>query len=202
MLKKIVSMLSILFLTNFCCGLVLAAAPGDVVENFTLNDHQGNKHELYQYADKDLVLLFVQGNGCPIVRNALHTYADLRDQYKGKNVAFLMINSNLQDDQKRIAKEATEFKINFPILVDAEQSVGEKLRFERTADVFVINPRNWRIEYRGALDDRLGYETQKFSATKNYVADAMASLLAGQEVKVKAVEAKGCLVNIPALAGG
>ena len=183
-------------------GSALAAVPGDKVDNFTLTDHTGAKHELYQYQDQDLVVLFVQGNGCPIVRNGLHTYVDLRDQYSDKKIAFLMINSNLQDNQKRIAKEAAEFKIDFPILVDADQQVGEALHFERTADVFVINTNNWQIEYRGALDDRLGYETQKVAATKNYVADAIDAVLAGEEVAVKAVEAKGCLVNIPALAGG
>ena len=183
-------------------GGAFAAQPGDKVANFTLTDHLGVSHELYKYADKEAVVLFVQGNGCPIARNHIHTYAELRDQYKNKNIAFLMINSNLQDSQKSIAKEAAEFKIDFPILVDAEQKVGEALHFERTADTFVINTKDWTIAYRGALDDRLGYETQKFESNHHYVADALDAVMADKPVEITAVEAKGCLVNIPALAGG
>ncbi len=183
-------------------ALSFAVAPGDTIQNFTLKDHLGKSHELHSYADKDAVVLLVQGNGCPIARNAIHTYDDLQEQFANQNVAFLMINSNLQDNQKSIAKEAAEFKINFPILVDDEQAVGVALKFERTADTFIINPKTWTLEYRGALDDRLGYETQKFSAANNYVADALTSVLAKEPVKLKAVEAKGCLVNIPELAGG
>ncbi len=183
-------------------ALSFAVAPGDTIQNFTLKDHLGKSHELHSYADKDAVVLLVQGNGCPIARNAIHTYDDLQEQFANQNVAFLMINSNLQDNQKSIAKEAAEFKINFPILVDDEQAVGVALKFERTADTFIINPKTWALEYRGALDDRLGYETQKFSAANNYVADALTSVLAKEPVKLKAVEAKGCLVNIPELAGG
>lgn len=183
-------------------ALSFAVAPGDTIQNFTLKDHLGKSHELHSYADKDAVVLLVQGNGCPIARNAIHTYDDLQEQFANQNVAFLMINSNLQDNQKSIAKEAAEFKINFPILVDDEQAVGVALKFERTADTFIINPKTWTLEYRGALDDRLDYETQKFSAANNYVADALTSVLAKEPVKLKAVEAKGCLVNIPELAGG
>jgi len=197
-MKRIFIVIALLVLA----GKGFAAGPGDTVQNFTLTDQNNVSHELYKYADKKAVVLFVQGNGCPIVRNALHTYIDLREQYQGKNIAFLMINSNLQDNQQRIAKEAAEFKIDFPIMVDENQSVGEALKFERTADVFVINPQGWRIEYRGALDDRLGYETQKIEASHNYVADALDAVLAGKPVKINAVEAKGCLVNIPALTGG
>ena len=198
MMKQLITLLVITALS----GLSYAAVPGDKVQNFTLKDHLGKSHELYSYADKDAVVLLVQGNGCPIARNAIHTYDDLQEKFKDKNVAFLMINSNLQDNQKSIAKEANEFKINFPILVDDEQAVGVALRFERTADAFVINPKNWMLEYRGALDDRLGYETQKFEAANNYVADALTAVLASKPVKVTAVEAKGCLVNIPELTGG
>lgn len=83
-----------------------------------------------------------------------------------------------KDNQKSIAKQAAEFDIDFPILVDEEQTVGEALRFERTADTFVINPESWKIEYRGSLDDRLGYETQKIAADNHYVADALDAVLA------------------------
>lgn len=178
---------------------VLALGPGDKVDNFKLIDHTGKMHELHYLSDMKAVVLMVHGNGCPIARNALHTYKDLREQYKNKDIAFLMINSNLQDNRKSIAKEAEEFGIDFPILVDDTQIIGESLKIERTADTYVIDPQSWKIMYRGSLDDRLGYETQKKKAANNYVADALDELLAGKPITLAATEAKGCIVNLPEL---
>ena len=195
LLKLLISLVGLVL-----AGSAFAAQPGDKIDNFTLVDHLGVRHELHQYADKKAVVLFVQGNGCPIARNHIHTYAKLRDEFAAQGVEFLMINSNLQDNQVRIANEATEFKIDFPILVDEEQKIGGALRFERTADSFVINPKDWTIAYRGALDDRLGYENQKVSAKDRYVANALDAIIANKPVAVTQVEAKGCLVvNILAL---
>lgn len=194
---RIASVVLSLFLLS--TPVVFALAPGDKVDNFKLLDHTGKMHELYYLRDMKAVVLMVHGNGCPIARNALHTYKDLRDQYGDKDVAFLMINSNLQDNRHSIAKEAEEFGIDFPILVDDTQIIGESLRIERTADTFIIDPLTWEILYRGALDDRLGYETQKVKAANNYVADALDAVLAGQAITVAATEVKGCIVNLPDL---
>lgn len=188
---SVITLLSTFALPSF--GL----QPGDKMENFKLLDHTGAMHELHYLSDMQAVVLLVHGNGCPIARNALHTYKDLREKYKGQDIAFLMINSNLQDNRKSIAKEAEEFGIDFPILVDDTQLIGESLGIERTADTFIVDPKSWKVVYRGALDDRLGYETQKFEASNNYVANALDSLLKGEPIKVAAMEAKGCIVNLP-----
>ncbi|MEX1031950.1 MAG: redoxin domain-containing protein [Cellvibrionaceae bacterium] len=172
-------------------------APGDRVDNFKLQDHTGKMHELHYLSDMDAVVLMVHGNGCPIARNAIHTYHQLQDDYASRNVAFLMINANMQDTRQSIAKEADEFGIKTPILVDESQLIAESLDVERTADTFVIDPKTWKLVYRGALDDRLGYETQRMKASETYVADALDAMLAGKEVALKRTEAKGCLVALP-----
>ncbi|MEX1032961.1 MAG: redoxin domain-containing protein [Cellvibrionaceae bacterium] len=175
----------------------LALMPGDKVDNFKLLDHKGNMHELHYFSDKEAVVIMIHGNGCPIARNANHTYKDLRAKYASQGVEFLMLNANIQDNRKSIAKEAKEFDIDVPILVDDTQIVAESLGVERTADTFIVDPDNWKIVYRGALDDRLGYETQKFEASEHYVADALDAMLAGEKVELAHTEAKGCIVSLP-----
>jgi hypothetical protein len=54
----------------------------------------------------------------------------------------------------------------------------------RTAEVLVIEPANWRLVYRGALDDRVDYGQQKPTATQRFAADAIAAALAGKPVKL------------------
>ena len=76
-----------------------------------------------------------------------------------------MLNSSLQDSREAIAEEAKEYGYDIPILMDANQLVGEQLGVTRTAEVFVIDPKTWKVVYRGPLDDRLDYGTQKAGAT-------------------------------------
>ena len=78
------------------CLLAAVAGHAMRVDNFMLLDQDGKAHELYYYSDASAVVLIVQGNGCPIVRNALPDYRAVSDVYAERGVRFLMINSNLQ----------------------------------------------------------------------------------------------------------
>ena len=105
----------------------LALSPGDRVDNFRLLDHTGASHELYYLSDAKAVVVMVHGNGCDIVRNTLPELRQIRDRYRRQGVEFLLIDSNLQDDRDAVAQEAAEFGIDFPILVDDTQLIGESL---------------------------------------------------------------------------
>lgn len=142
-------------------------------------------------------MLFVQGNGCPISRNALPALRDLRRRYAERGVAFLMINANPQDERAAIAAEAESFDIDFPILVDETQLVAESLEVDRTAEVLILDPARGRVVFRGPLDDRLGYETQKPSASRHYAREALEALLAGDEPELTAIDSPGCIVALP-----
>jgi len=172
----------------------LAVEPGQKVDNFRLVDHRGESHSLYDLTSKKAVVIMVQGNGCPIVRQALPALAEVRGKYGEQGVEFLLLNSNLQDKRELVAKEADEFKIDFPILVDETQSVGQALGVVRTSEVFVIEPKSWKVAYRGPMDDRLSYERQR-PAKHNYLTDALDAVVAGQPVKTPKADGVGCLVN-------
>jgi peroxiredoxin len=186
----------------FLSGLGLSASasalsPGDRVDNFTLLDQNGKSHELYYLSDAKAVVLMVHGNGCPIVRQALPALKEVRDRYRAQGVEFLLVNSNLQDDRDALAREAAEFDIDFPILADETQLVGESLGLARTAEVLVVDPKRWQLVYRGPLDDRLGYGSQKPAATKRYLADALDAVLDAKPVAIPEADAAGCLIDLP-----
>jgi peroxiredoxin len=177
-------------------GPAFALAPGEVVDNFRLLDHTGKSHELYYSSDMKAVVLMVQGNGCPIVRHALPALKEVRAKYESQGVEFLLLNSNLQDKRDAVAKEAEEFAIDFPILLDEAQLIGESLGVVRTSEIFVIDPQGWKLVYRGPIDDRLSYEKQR-PATKHYLTDALDDVLANRSIRVAQAEGVGCLVNFP-----
>ncbi len=185
------------FLALALANSAWAIAVNDRIENFRLFDHQGGSHELYYYDDMEAIVVMVQGNGCPIVRNAVPRFKELRDAYAEKPVQFFMLNSNLQDNRASISKEASEYGYDVPILVDDTQIIGESLDLVRTGEVFVIDPQTWTVSYHGAVDDRLEYENQKKEASKHYLKDAIDDMLAGQAVEVASTDPLGCLINFP-----
>lgn len=174
-----------------------AAASAERAGNFALPDQHGVTHELHDLADASAIVIMIQGNGCPIVRNAWPVYRQLREVYQRKGVEFLLLNSNLQDDRSSVLREAEAFRIDAPILLDQGQSVGESLSLIRTAEVLLIDPATWEIVYRGPLDDRLTYEAQKPAATQHYLRDALDAVLAGRPIEVPKRDALGCLINFP-----
>ena len=59
----------------------VADAKGMPVEDFALIDHLGAFHQLSLYSNRKAVVLFVQGNGCPVTPKALGTLRQLREKY-------------------------------------------------------------------------------------------------------------------------
>jgi hypothetical protein len=53
------------------------------------------------------------------------------------------------------------------------------------------------VIFRGPLDDRLGYESQKPAAKNHYLKDALNAFLAGDAISADMPESPGCLINFP-----
>ncbi|MBK50844.1 MAG: hypothetical protein CMQ45_00465 [Gammaproteobacteria bacterium] len=167
------------------------------IPEFELTDHLGEIHTLDKYDSFDYVVFYVQGVGCPIARIALQSYREVRDEFANKNIGFSMFNSNIQDSLSRIAKEAGEFGIDFPIMKDEGQRLARALGVERTAEVFIVNPHSREVLFRGPINDQLGYETQRNEAREHYLKDALYTVLAGDAVNMNDIpDSKGCLVAI------
>ena len=180
-------------------ALLLGAAPEaspQRVDDFALLDHEGRSHRLSYYADRKAVVVFVQGNGCPIARNTFPALAAVRQELVPRGVVFFGLNANPQDDRESVAREAREYGIDFPVLIDETQLVAESLGVTRTAEVLVIATEGWRIVYRGPVDDRLHYDAQR-PARAHYLRDALLALLEGKSIETPVREAPGCLIHFP-----
>ena len=190
--------LSLAFTATLFSGTTQSSSqPADrlAIKNFRLLDQNGVSRELHRQKHLKALVLFVTGNGCPIARQTLPALKELRAEFASQGVEFWLLNSNAQDDRASVLKEAEEFGIDFPILVDAGQWVGASLGVNRTGEALVVSPSDWQIVYRGSVDDRLGYGTQKEGATHHPLADALRQVVAGQAVTTARSEFKGCAVT-------
>lgn len=173
------------------------ADPNEYVDNFMLLDHEGRSHELYYYQDAPAIVVMIQGNGCPIVRNAWADFKAVKDSFADKGVRFYMLNANKQDTREKVRAEAETFAYDLPVLKDKSQLIAESLGVKRTAEVLVISPEDWSVIYRGPVNDRLGYGQQRAEASEHYLADALEAVLAGKAVEKRIRRSKGCIVNLP-----
>jgi hypothetical protein len=184
--------------TNVAAVETAAATPMPMkIDNFMLADETLMGHELYRLADAKAIVLITQGNGCPISRNLAPRVRELKAKYAPQGVEFLMLNSNLQDRREDVIEESKEFNFGVPVLMDVNQLVGEQLGVTRTGEFFVIDPKTWKVVYRGPLDDRLDYGTQKAVATHTWAADAIEAQLAGRQAMAANKQSPGCLIDFP-----
>ena len=166
------------------------------IGDFTLPTITGEEVTLSNHSE-ELVAIYIQGNGCPIARLGSHDYKEVIDQFAGKPVVFYMMNSFIQDSVYAIIQEEAKFEFAVPIMKDDTQSVAKTLGVTRTADVFLIRPKTGEVVYRGPINDKLGYETQRTDVTENYLSDGLNTVLSGGTVDHSVIpDSKGCLVAL------
>ena len=165
------------------------------VANFQLLDQNGVSRELYRQKLARAVVIFVTGNGCPIARQSLPALKEIEAEFGSQGIRLWMLNANTQDDVESVRKEADEFHNEFPILLDHGQWVAESLGITRTAEAIAINTKDWTVFYRGAVDDRLGYGTQKDKPEKTFLKTALQHFLAAEPVVEARSAVKGCAIN-------
>ena len=166
------------------------------IGDFTLTTITGEEITLSNHTE-ELVAIYIQGNGCPIARLGSHDYKEVIDQFAGKPVAFYMMNSFIQDSVYAIIQEEAEFEFSVPVMKDDTQTIAKTIGVTRTAEVFVLRPETGEVVYRGPINDKLGYETQRVGVTQNFLVDGLNTVLSGGVVDHDDIpESKGCLVAI------
>lgn len=169
-----------------------ALAPNDRIENFMLLDHQGKAHELYYYSDQQAVVVMTHANSCKAEHASLTQLAALKTAYAEQDIQFLLLNS-ANDSRAAIQAQVDGLGIDIPVLLDSAQIIGESLDVAQTGEVFVIDPKSWKVTYAGALSD--GHSQQK-----QFVDSALKAMLADQTIEVTHTEAQGCAIDLPNMA--
>lgn len=174
-----------------------SAKIGEQAPDFALKDTDGKEHKLSDYKGKIVVLEWFNP-GCPFIK--LHhekqsTFADLYKDYHGKDVVILAINSTNADhaDYGKDAQAKKDWKIEYPILSDANGKVGHAYGAKTTPHVFVID-KDGKLAYSGAIDNDARMQKQGDDKV-NYVRNALDELLAGKAVSKAETRPYGCSVK-------
>jgi peroxiredoxin len=172
----------------------LAPAADGPIADFTLPDFRGQQHKLSHFKDKPFVVVAFLGTECPLAKLYGPRLAKLSAEYEAKGVAFIGINSNLQDSLAELGAYARQHSIEFPLLKDLENKVADQVGAQRTPEVFVLD-RDRTVRYRGRIDDQWGIGYVKDNPQHNELQAALNELLSGKEVTTAKTDPVGCLIG-------
>ncbi len=159
-------------------------------ENFILEDYKGKSHSLTDYSDSKAIVLMFIATRCPISNAYNSRIVKLYDDYHNKNLVFIGINSNKQEDVEEVAEHAKKNKFVFPVLKDPKNIIADKYDAQVTPEIFVLNS-NLEILYHGRIDDSQREDDVKTNDLRN----ALDEILAGKSVSNKETKAFGCTIK-------
>lgn len=186
--KKLVLLMG---LTSLVPAIGFGAIAGSRVDNFMLADQTGMGHELYYYNDRAAIVLISTAEGDAISNKAVAALAKVRENFKGKNILFLTIDSSLKSKRGKFV--GVPGSADLPVLGDELQLVGRALGINTTAEAFVIDPKTWTVAYHGPIDESFAVAKDK-NANLSVALDA---LVAGKAVPLAEAQVKGTVVDFP-----
>lgn len=137
---------------------------------------------------------------CPISNGTLPTIDKLASRFKKHGIEFYGIVSSPRASRAEAVRHRDEYRISYPVLFDASESLRRALQPTHTPQALVVSPTGV-ILYSGRIDDR--YPTigrKRESPTRHEFEDALADVVAGRNVRVPKTQPIGCLMEDPATA--
>ena len=162
-----------------------------VVKDFTLKDAAGDPHTLYELSEeKSATVVLFLATQCPIVTDYAERIVTLVKTYGEKNVQFIGINSNRQENVKEISEYSEKHKFEFTVLKDPENNIADYFGARRTPEVFLIDAKRV-LHYMGAIDNN------SKEPTKHYLRNALDLVIAGENIskESKKTRAVGCTIK-------
>jgi peroxiredoxin len=171
-------------------SLTVAFQAGEKVANFQLKDTTGKDYSLSQYAGSVVVLEFWSFK-CPVSLAYRDRMEDLEKKYRPRGVVLLAVASNRNETPAEIARNAENLKMTYPVLLDTDGIVAERLGATHAPSVFIVD-RSGVLRYRGAIDNN---RTPGQGGRVAYAEDALDALLAGRPVQTPATREFGCTIR-------
>ncbi|MDO3693301.1 thioredoxin family protein [Wenyingzhuangia sp. chi5] len=180
-------------------NLTTGYSVGDVAEDFSLMNVDGNMVSLSDYKDAKGFIVTFTCNTCPYAVGYEDRIIALNNKYASKGypvIAIMPNNTDVKpgDDLAAMKQRALDKGFTFPYLIDKEQKVYPKYGATKTPHIFVIQKtkKGNVVKYIGAIDDN--YKDANAVKVK-YTENAVDALLAGKEVPVKETRAIGCSIK-------
>jgi len=171
-------------------GNLFSKDPGDVVDDFTITNYDGNVYTLSNVKDAKAIIIMFWSTQCPNVQAYNDRINDLVSTYQQKGFVFWAINSNKTESSAEVAAHSSQNSYVFPVLKDNNSTVADIFGASRTPEVYVLNA-NREILYHGRIDDNRDAKL----VTTHDLQNALDDIYNGKEVAVKSTKQFGCTIK-------
>src|SRR4051812_15177299 len=197
------SVLTALFASFIASSLLALDSPpvGSKAPDFAAPDTTGKTKSLGDYKGKFIVLEWFNPE-CPFVKKHYGSgnMQKLQEEYTGKGVVWLTIDSSAPGTEGHISGEQAEKIIGSwkshqtALLLDQDGKVGRAYGAKNTPHMFVINPEG-KVVYEGAIDSKRTPNPADIPSSTNYVKQALDEALSGKSVSNATTQPYGCSVK-------
>ena len=164
-------------------------AVGAAMENFKLADTDGATKSFDDLKGKNGAILVFLSIQCPVVKGYNERISKLAADYQAKGINVIGINSNSSESADKVKAHTAE-NYKFPVLIDKDNTLADKLGANVTPETFYLNEKNVLV-YHGAIDnDRSGE-----NVSINFLRDALDANLGGNTVAKTSANAFGCSIK-------
>jgi len=198
------SALLLIFVASFAVGFKVAAEHnlddgyeiGDLADDFSLKNVDGNMVSLSDYGSAKGFLVIFTCNTCPYAQAYEDRIIALDAKYKPQGVPVIAINPNdpsvkSGDSFTKMKERADKKGFTFPYLLDEGQKVYPQYGATRTPHVFLLEKTTIGnvVRYIGTIDDNYQDASQ---VEEPFVENAVNAMLAGNEINPETTKAIGC----------
>lgn len=169
--------------------------------DFKLIDSNGNEHSLSDFAEKIVVLEWINFD-CPFVKKHYDSknMQTLQENYAEKGVVWLAVCSSNKGKQghftvEEINKRTKNHNAKYAAyLIDEDGTVGKMYGAKTTPHMYIIDAAGTLV-YAGGIDDKPTANLDDIEGAKNYVLLGLDELLGGGNVSIQSSTPYGCSVK-------
>ncbi len=158
--------------------------------DFNLKDYNGKEYKLADFKDSKAIIIMFIATECPVSNAYNSRMVKLYEEFQGKGIAVIAINSNKAEDVSAIKEHSVQNGFKFPVLKDPGNKVADNYGASVTPEVYILSNK-FELLYHGRIDD-----SRSESGVKSRdAANALNEILSGKKVTVAETKAFGCTIK-------
>ena len=161
---------------------------------WTLVDIDGKRHRPWQAESTTAVVLVFISTDCPIANYYHPTLRKLQEEFVEQGVAWYFVHADPALTGERARQHVADYDLKSPVILDREHRLARAATATKTPQAAVIRP-DGQVAYLGRIDDTyVGYGKKRARPTRLDLHDAVAAVVAGEQVATPRTESVGCFI--------
>lgn len=170
------------------------AGIGNRISDIPFFELQGQASSLHKLAGSKGMVVVVRDPECPVSKRYGPRIAAMARNYSDKGFSFVFIYLNEHLNADRLEEDARDLQVSGVKIGKGSFAIAQALGVKSTGDVFVLDS-EYRLIYRGAIDDQYGFGYTQDAPTHNYLRNALEAELKSWPVVTPATLAPGCIID-------